>query len=154
MWSFPAFLNCFFFVLRALATILFLADFAFLSLNLSKSFRPFLRDLMAILLAHVELSQVDWTFSASISLRTTLVEALKAKLTLRGDSCSFLMGKACLTTPEVGPSRRTRFWSMTLTMAAILPESGPSPRTATRPISTNLLNGISLVEVNQAILAW
>ena len=43
--------------------------------------------------------------------------------------------------PEQGPSRRTLFWSMTSTMAAILPSWGPSWSTVIRPISTNRLNG-------------
>ena len=82
--SFPAFLRVLFLELRALARILFLADLAFLSLNLehdwwykleeqekqpgsrksnylSRSVRPALLALMAILLAQVELAQVSST---------------------------------------------------------------------------------------------
>ena len=78
----PAFLRVFFLELRALARILFLADLAFLSLNLewsgdiyyyrphfrkkkskylSRSVRPALLALTAILLAQVELAQVSST---------------------------------------------------------------------------------------------
>ena len=83
--SFPAFLRVLFLELRALARILFLADLAFLSLNLkhnwwylvghsgknmsgsrrsnylSRSVRPALLALMAILLAQVEFAQVSST---------------------------------------------------------------------------------------------
>ena len=77
--SFPAFLRVLFLELRALARILFLADLAFLSLNLeydyvtsvqatfkessylSRSVRPALLALTAILLAQVELAQVSST---------------------------------------------------------------------------------------------
>ena len=49
--------------------------------------------------------------------------------------------KKLCSIPEQGPSRRTLFWSMTSTMAAILPSWGPSWSTVIRPISTNRLNG-------------
>merc|ERR1719432_53874 len=158
VYSFPAFLRVLFLEFKALARILFLADLAFLSLNLSKSVRPALLALTAILLAQVELAQVSSTLLATSSALTILVGALKGNFTAIGVSCSCLMGYAWRRTPLVGPSTRTRFWSITLTMAAILPWLGPSPpRTATRPTSTNFLKGIvnfSLVEVNQAIKAW
>ena len=62
-------------------------------------------------------------------------------LTLRVVRWRFLMGYSCLGTSEQGPSRRTRFWSMTSTMAAILPLQGPSCSTATDPIAMNFLKG-------------
>merc|ERR1719323_2800865 len=103
------------------------------------------------------IGQVSSTLLATSSALTILVGALKGNFTAIGVSCSCLMGYAWRRTPLVGPSTRTRFWSITLTMAAILPWLGPSPpRTATRPTSTNFLKGIvnfSLVEVNQAIKA-
>merc|ERR1719260_241466 len=82
--SFPAFLRVLFLELRALARILFLADLAFLSLNLSRSVRPALLALMAILLAQVELAQVSSTLLATNSALTTLVQALKGNFTASG----------------------------------------------------------------------
>merc|ERR1719228_2465880 len=151
IYNFPAFLRVFFLEFRAFARILLRADLAFLSLNLSRSVSP-------ALLALAELAQVSSTLLARNSFFMILEGALKGNLTAMGVSCSCLMGYACLRTPLVGPSIRTLFWSITLTIAAILPWLGPAPpSTTTRPISINFWKGIlvfSLVEVNQAIKAW
>merc|ERR1712173_131918 len=84
IYSFPAFLSAFFLPLTTLVMILFLADFAFLSLNLSRSVRPALFFFMAILLAQLLAAQVSFTLFASISSLTTLDRALNGNLTLIG----------------------------------------------------------------------
>merc|ERR1719370_954500 len=94
VYSFPAFLRVLFLEFRALARILFLADLAFLSLNLSRSVRPALLALTAILLAQVELAQGSSTLLATSSALTVLVEVLKGNFTAIGVSCSCLMGYA------------------------------------------------------------
>merc|ERR1711997_1422238 len=85
--SLPAFLRVLFLELRAFARILFLADLAFLNLNLSRSVRPALLALIAILLAQVEFAQVSSTLLATSSALTTLVQALKGNFTEMGVSC-------------------------------------------------------------------
>merc|ERR1719430_2713650 len=125
-YSFPAFLRAFFFPLSATLMILFLWLLALRSLNLSKSFM-----LVRLALFSRRLAQEDWvhlssTLLDSNSFLTTLVHALKGKLTLMGVRWICFRAYACLATPAVGPSMRTSFWSITFTIAAILPFSGPS----------------------------
>ena len=62
IYNFPAFLRVFFLAFRALARILFLADLALRSLNLSRSVRPALLAFTAIRLLHVDCSHFSLTW--------------------------------------------------------------------------------------------
>merc|ERR1719220_167711 len=81
----------FFFWLTALARILFLADLAFLSLNLSRSVRPALFFFNTMRLDQLLAAQSSSTLLATSSDLTTLVGELKGILMTRGVSWSSLM---------------------------------------------------------------
>ena len=85
---------------------------------------------------------------------TTLEGAENGKVILREVKYKFLILYSCRSTPEQGPSMRTLFWSVTSTMAAILPLWGPSWSRAIRPISTDRLNGIFETGVRKANLIF
>merc|ERR1712018_118965 len=109
----------------AFVRILFLADLAFISLNLSKSLSELLLFLACIRLAQDDAAHFPEMSSDFHALLTTRDRAENGNLALRVVRWRPLMGNSCLGTSEQGPSMRTRFWSMTSTMAAILPADGP-----------------------------
>merc|ERR1712212_1199423 len=104
---------------------LFLACLAFIPMKRSKSVNSALLSLAAIFLAHVVSCHFLVISAFSQALRTVPEREDCPILIVNGVKCKALKLISLRRTPLQGPSTKALFWSMTSTITASFPFSGP-----------------------------